>query len=70
MAKTNDSSSATAERMEGVLKTIEALEILKSMLEEKETKCAQELRVMDGKGYLCIGGKSILEIAFVPSHSA
>lgn len=38
MVKTNDSSSATAETIEAVLKTIKALEILKSILEEKEIK--------------------------------
>jgi hypothetical protein len=52
MAKTNDSSSTTAE------------------LEEKETKDALNSSVVEGKGYLRIGGKSLLEILSVPSLSA
>ena len=65
--------------MEAVLKTIETFQVLNSTIEaleilkpkpEKETRYAQKLRVMDGKGYLCFGKKSLLEITFVPYHSA
>jgi hypothetical protein len=70
MARNNGSSSVTEETMESVLKTIKVLETLEAMQAGMKAERAQRAMAGRRKGYLCIGGKSLLDIAFVSSHSA
>jgi hypothetical protein len=56
--------------MEAVLKTIKVLETLEAMQAGMKAERAQRAIAGRRKGYLYIGGKSLLDIAFVSSHSA
>jgi hypothetical protein len=68
MAKNNGRSSL-AEEIIALLKTITSLEVLEAVEAGLRLERAQRAMAGRQKGYLCLGGKSLLDIAFVPSHS-
>lgn len=69
MANNNTISSFTEDIIE-TLKTIQSLEILQAIEAGMRLERIKRTMVSTQKGYLSIGGKSLLDIVFVPTHSA
>jgi hypothetical protein len=70
MARNNGSSSVKEETIQSLLKTIKVLETLEAIQAGIKAERAQRAMAGIRKGYLCIGGKSLLDIQFVSFHSA